>query len=381
MKPIYLDYMSTTPVDVRVAERMLSYMTLNGEFGNASSRTHIYGKHAAVAVEQARQQVADLLHCQAEAIFFTSGATESINLALLGAARFYQQQGRHIITYRTEHTAVLDTCAQLQREGFEVTYLTPERNGLIDVQQLKNALRADTLLVSILHANNEIGVIQDIAAIAQLTRSRGVLLHVDAAQSVGKITIDLSQLEVDLLSMTAHKLYGPKGVGALYIRQHPRLRLQSLLHGGGQERGLRPGTLPVQQIVGLGEACAIAQQEMPVEAEHLLMLRQRLWSKLQVLGNVHVHGDLEQRLPGNLNVSFAGIDGKNLLQSLPGLAVSSGSACTSGNLQPSHVLLALGVNEALARSAVRFSLGRFTTQQDIDDAVTQISVAVNRLRG
>lgn len=365
--PIYLDYMATTPVDPRVAEQMIDYLTPHGHFGNPSSRTHIYGKTAAIAVEHARQQVATLLGCQPEALIWTSGGTEANNLALKGIAHFYHRQGRHIITCQTEHKAVLDPCAQLAREGFEITYLAPQSNGLIDIPQLENALRSDTLLVSIMHANNETGVIQDIAAIGKLTRARGILFHVDAAQSVGKIPIHLDSLPVDLMSVNAHKLYGPKGIGALYLRQQPRIRLTPLLHGGGQELGLRAGTLPVHQIVGMGAAFEIAQQEMPEESRRLLLWRQQLWDCLQNLRvEVYLNGDPIYRLPGNLNVSFAGIDGQMLIESLPDLAISSGSACTSGNIESSHVLRAMRLPEALARSAIRFSVGRFTTEEELE---------------
>lgn len=362
--PIYLDYMATTPVDPRVAECMWGYLTPTGHFGNSSSRTHIYGKTAAEAVEKARKQVAELVGCQPEALIWTSGATEANNLAIKGIAHFYKRQGRHIITTKTEHKAVLDPCAQLAREGFEITYLSPQSNGLIDLNQLENALRSDTLLVSIMHANNETGVIQNIGAIGALTRARGILFHVDAAQSAGKIPIDLT-LPIDLMSFSAHKLYGPKGIGALYLRQKPRLQLEPLLHGGGQELGLRAGTLPVHQIVGMGAAFAIAQDEMADESARLLGFRQRLLSALQALGKIYVNGDLSKRLPGNLNVSFAGIDAQSLIELLANLAVSSGSACASGNLEPSHVLRAMGVAPALAQSAIRFSLGRFTTEEEL----------------
>jgi cysteine desulfurase len=380
MRPIYLDYMATTPVDPRVAAKMLQYLTPDGEFGNASSRTHRYGMVAAQAVDQARQQVAALINCTPEALIWTSGATEANNLAIKGAAHFYQRQGRHLVTCQTEHRAVLDVFAQLEREGFTVTYLPPQANGLVDLQQLQAALRPDTLLVSIMHANNEIGVIQDIAAIGEITREKGVLLHVDAAQSAGKIPIDLAVWPVDLMSFSAHKVYGPKGMGALYIRQRPRLHLQPLVQGGSQEQGLRPGTLPVHQIVGMGEAFALAQQEMTAENARLLALKQQLWLGLSALGDIRLHGDEKQRLAGNLNVSFLGIDAQNLLELLPDLALSTGSACTSGNIEPSHVLSALGLSPAETYSAIRFALGRFTTQQEIDTAVQAVTEQVKWLR-
>ena len=376
--PVYLDYMATTPVDPRVVQRMLQCLTQEGNFGNPASRTHPYGWQAEAAVEEARQQVADLLNTDPQQIIWTSGGTEANNLALKGAARFYQRQGNHIITVATEHKAVLDVCAQLQREGFEVTYLTPASNGLIQLDQLEKALRKETLLVSVMQANNEIGVIQDIKGIGEITRSRGILLHVDAAQSAGKIPIDLQTLPVDLMSFSAHKLYGPKGIGALYIRAKPRLRLLPLCHGGGHEQGLRPGTLPVHQIVGMGEAFRIAKEEMASEAQRILQLRQRLWVGLQAAGEVYLNGDIEQRLPGNLNISFAGIDAQSLLSALTAIAVSSGSACTSGNIEPSYVLKAIGVSDGLARSALRFSLGRFTTVEEIDFAITEVGRAVSR---
>jgi cysteine desulfurase len=378
--PIYLDYMATTPVDPRVAKRMMAYLTPEGDFGNPASRTHIYGKKAAEAVDHARQQVADLVGCQPDALIWTSGATEANNLAIKGAARFYQRQRRHIVTCQTEHKAVLDPCAQLEREGFEVTYLPVQPNGLLDLNQLAAALRDDTLLLSVMHANNETGVIQDIAAIGALARQRGTLFHVDAAQSIGKIPVDLNNLPVDLMSFSAHKLYGPKGIGALYVRQKPRVRLVPLSHGGGQESGLRPGTLPVHQVVGMGEACEIARYEMPVESRRLLRWRERLRAALQTREDIHINGDITHRLPGNLNVSFAGIDGQILIESLSDLAISSGSACTSGNLEPSHVLRAMGVHESLARSAIRFSLGRFTTEEELNYTTTYVCEKYKILR-
>lgn len=364
--PIYLDYMATTPVDPQVAECMMRYLTPDGEFGNPASRTHIYGQKAAIAVEHAREQVASLVGCKAEALIWTSGATEANNLALKGVAHFYQRQGRHIVTCQTEHKSVLDPCKQLASEGFEITYLPVQKNGLLDLNEIEKALRRDTLLLSIMHANNETGVIQDIAAIGELARKRGVLLHVDAAQSAGKIPLDLSSLPIDLASFSAHKIYGPKGVGALYFRQNPRVRLAPLIHGGGQELGLRAGTLPTHQIVGMGEACEIARHNLPSESIRIATFRHRLESTLNTLENVYINGDSTHRLPGVVNASFAGIDAQVLIESLADLAISSGSACTSGNLEPSHVLQAMGVNESLARSAIRFSLGRFTTEEELE---------------
>jgi cysteine desulfurase len=381
-RPIYLDYMSTTPVDERVLAQMLPYLHRDGEFGNAASNSHSYGWTAAAAVAEARDYVADLIHAEADEIIWTSGATEANNLALKGAARFYRRQGNHIVTCATEHKAVLDPCAQLAREGFVVTYVQPSSNGLINLADLEKTLRADTLLVSIMHVNNEIGVIQDIKAIGELTRARGILLHVDAAQSAGKIAIDVKNMFVDLMSFSAHKVYGPKGIGALYIRGKPRLRLEPLCHGGGQEHGLRPGTLPVHQIVGMGEAFRIAKQVWADENADILQLRQRLWTGLQQqLEEVYLNGDETQRVAGNLNVSFAGVDAQALMEGLPTLAVSSGSACISGDSEPSYVLRAIGLSESLARSAIRFSIGRFTTQAQIDCAIEAVVKTVRRLRG
>jgi cysteine desulfurase len=378
--PIYLDYMATTPLDPRVMRKMLEYLELPDNFGNPSSNTHRYGWMAQSAVEHARQQVATLVGAEPREIIWTSGATESNNLAIKGAARFYQRKGKHIITCKTEHKAVLDVCAQLAREGFEVTYLTPQTNGLIDLQALAAALRPDTVLVSIMHANNEIGVIQDLIAIGELTKAHGALLHVDAAQSAGKTPIDLQNLPVDLMSFSAHKLYGPKGIGALFVRHKPRVRLEPLLHGGGQELGLRPGTLATHQIAGMGEAFAIAQTEMSAEILRVRKLRDTLWQTLQSLPEIHLNGDYEQRLPGNLSVSFGYVEGESLLLALQDLAVSSGSACTSATIEPSYVLRALGRDDVLAHSTVRFSLGRFTTGEEIDFAGRTVVAAVERLR-
>lgn len=378
--PIYLDYSATTPVDPRVAEKMMSCLTPEGNFGNPASRSHMFGWKAEEAVETARRQVADLLGADPREIVWTSGATESDNLAIKGVAHFYQKKGKHIITSKIEHKAVLDTCRQLEREGFEVTYLTPGSDGIITPQMVADALREDTILVSLMHVNNEIGTITDIAAIGELTRSHGVLLHVDAAQSAGKLPLDMASMKVDLLSVSGHKMYGPKGIGALYVRRKPRVRLEAQMHGGGHERGMRSGTLPTHQIVGMGEAARICQEEMESEGEKLKALRDRFWQGVNSMEEVHVNGSLEQRVAGNLNVSFAFVEGESLLMSLKDLAVSSGSACTSASLEPSYVLRALGLNDELAHSSIRFSFGRFTTEEEVDYAVKQIRVAVDKLR-
>ncbi len=378
--PIYLDYSATCPVDPRVAEKMVQYMTMDGTFGNPASRSHRYGWQAEEAVDTAREQIADLLNADPREIIFTSGATESDNLAIKGVAHFYQKQGKHIITCKTEHKAVLDTTRQLEREGFEVTYLEPESNGLIDLNKLEAAMRDDTILVSIMHVNNEIGVIQDITAIGELCRSRKIVFHVDAAQSAGKLPIDVQEMKVDLISMSAHKVYGPKGIGALYVRRKPRIRLEAQMHGGGHERGFRSGTLPTHQIVGMGEAFRIAKEEMQQDYDHAKTLRDRLLAGVKDMEAVSINGDLEQRLPNNLNISFAFVEGESLLMSLKDLAVSSGSACTSASLEPSYVLRALGLDDELAHSSIRFSFGRFTTEEDIDYAIELIRVAVNKLR-
>lgn len=379
--PVYLDYAATTPVDPRVAEAMLGCLTFDGNFANPASRSHLYGWRAEEAVESARRQVADLIGADPREIVWTSGATESNNLALKGAAAGAPgRRGRHIVTSQIEHKAVLDVCAQLEREGCAVTYLAPGAGGLIEPAQVAAALRPDTFLVSVMHANNEIGTINDIAAIGALCRAHGALLHVDAAQSAGKIAIDTAALPVDLLSISAHKLYGPKGIGALYVRRRPPLGLEAQMHGGGHERGLRSGTLPTHQIVGMGAACAIAAAEMIGEGERILALRQRFWEGLRGIEGIVVNGDLERRLPGNLNVSFGGVDGEALLLALKDLAVSTGSACTSASLEPSYVLSALGLAPALAHSALRFSLGRYTSAEDVDFAVERVRHAVASLR-
>ncbi len=378
--PIYLDYSATCPVDPRVAEKMMQCLTMDGLFGNPASRSHRFGWQAEEAVDLARNQVADLIGADPREIVFTSGATESNNLAIKGVAHFYASKGKHIITSKTEHKAVLDTCRQLEREGFEVTYLEPMPNGLFTIEMIENAMRDDTILVSIMHVNNEIGVVQNIAAIGELCRSRKILLHVDAVQSVGKIPVDVEALKVDLLSVSAHKVYGPKGIGALFVRRKPRVRLEAQMHGGGHERGMRSGTLPTHQIVGMGEAFRIAKDEMVSEGERILALRQRLWNGIKDIEAVYINGDLEQRVPGNLNVSFAYVEGESLIMALKDLAVSSGSACTSASLEPSYVLRALGLNDELAHSSIRFSMGRFTTEEEIDYAVKLIRDSIGRLR-
>ncbi|WP_372861195.1 IscS subfamily cysteine desulfurase [Spongiibacter sp.] len=378
--PIYLDYSATTPVDPRVAEKMMACLTTEGVFGNPASRSHLFGWKAEEAVENARRQVADLLNADPREIVWTSGATESNNLAIKGAAHFYSKKGKHIITSKIEHKAVLDTCRQLEREGFEVTYLDPNADGIITPEAIEQVLRDDTVLVSIMHANNEIGTINDIAAIGELCRERKVVFHVDAAQTAGKIPVDMAAMKVDLLSVSAHKLYGPKGIGVLYVSRKPRVRLEAQMHGGGHERGMRSGTLPTHQIVGMGAACEICRLEMDKDAAHSLALRQRFWDALKDIEQVHVNGSLEQRLPGNLNISLAFVEGESLIMSLKDLAVSSGSACTSASLEPSYVLRALGLNDELAHSSLRFSFGRFTTEEEVDYAVVQVRKAVEKLR-
>jgi len=378
--PVYLDYSATTPVDPRVAELMCSYLTMDGDFGNPASRSHAYGWQADKAVELAREQVAALINADPKEIVWTSGATESDNLAIKGVAHFYQKKGKHIITCKTEHKAVLDTCRQLEREGFEVTYLTPETDGMVDLEKLKAAMRDDTILVSIMHVNNEIGVIQDIKAIGEMTRERGILFHVDAAQSAGKVPIDMADLKVDLMSFSAHKIYGPKGIGALYVRRKPRVRIEAQMHGGGHERGMRSGTLATHQIVGMGEAFRIAREEMASENERVLMLRNRLLDGLKDMEEVYVNGDLDRRVAGNLNISFNFVEGESLIMAVKDLAVSSGSACTSASLEPSYVLRALGRNDELAHSSIRFSIGRFSTVEDIDYTVSLIRDKVEKLR-
>ncbi len=379
-KPIYLDYSATTPVDPRVAEKLCSYLTPDGEFGNPASRSHVFGWHADDAVEEARAQVAALISADPKEIVWTSGATESNNLAIKGTAQFYQGKGKHIVTCKTEHKAVLDTCRHLERDGFEVTYLDPEPNGLVDLQRLEAALRPDTILVSLMHVNNEIGVIQDLAAIGKLTRAKGILFHTDAAQSAGKVLIDVNAMNIDLLSLSAHKVYGPKGIGALYVRRKPRVRLEAQMHGGGHERGMRSGTLPVHQCVGMGEAFRIAKAEMAQESERIRMLRDRLYSGLKNIEEVYVNGDLDRRIAGNLNISFNYVEGESLIMALKDIAVSSGSACTSASLEPSYVLRALGRNDELAHSSIRFTLGRFTTDVDVDYTIKLVKEKIGKLR-
>jgi len=380
-RPIYLDYSATTPVDPRVAEAMMNCLRMEGNFGNPASRSHVYGWQAEEAVEEARGHVAALVNADPREIVWTSGATESNNLAIKGVAGFYGNKGRHILTSKIEHKAVLDACRQLEREGFEITYLDPEPGtGLIHAAAVEAALRPDTILVSLMHVNNEIGTITDIAAIGEITRARGILLHVDAAQSTGKIDIDLEKMKVDLMSFCAHKTYGPKGVGALYVRRKPRVRLEAQIHGGGHERGMRSGTLATHQLVGMGEAFRIAKEEMVAEQARLRVLRDQLWAGLQGLEQVFLNGDATQRIAGNLNVSFNYVEGESLIMALKDLAVSSGSACTSASLEPSYVLRALGLSDELAHSSIRFTLGRFTTEDDIKYVIDHASQAVNRLR-
>ena len=376
--PIYLDYSATTPVDPRVARRMVTFLT--EEYGNPASRSHSYGWTAAAAVEEARAHVAQLVGADAREIVWTSGATESNNLAIKGAAQFYKSKGRHIITMTIEHKAVLDTCGELERQGFEVTYLDPQPDGLVDLEKFKAAIRPDTVLASVMFVNNEIGVIQPVAEIGEICRARGIVFHVDAAQATGKVAIDLAALKIDLMSMCAHKTYGPKGIGALYVRRKPRVRLEAQMHGGGHERGLRSGTLPTHQIVGMGESFRLAREEMGTENERVRMLRDRLQAGLCALEEVYVNGDLERRVPHNLNMSFNFVEGESLIMAIKDIAVSSGSACTSASLEPSYVLRALGRSDELASSSIRFTLGRFTTADEIDFAVKLIRAKIDELR-
>ncbi|ELF6207547.1 IscS subfamily cysteine desulfurase [Pseudomonas putida] len=378
--PIYLDYSATTPVDPRVAQKMADCLLVDGNFGNPASRSHVFGWKAEEAVENGRRQVAELINADPREIVWTSGATESDNLALKGVAHFYQTKGKHIITSKIEHKAVLDTARQLEREGFEVTYLEPGADGIVTPAQVEAALRDDTILVSLMHVNNEVGSINDIAAIGELTRSRGVLFHVDAAQSAGKVEIDLQKLKVDLMSFSAHKVYGPKGIGALYVSRKPRVRLEAIIHGGGHERGMRSGTLPTHQIVGMGEAFAIAMQEMAAENVRIKALSDRFFKQVSDLEELYVNGSSTARVPHNLNLSFNYVEGESLLMSLKDIAVSSGSACTSASLEPSYVLRALGRNDELAHSSIRFSFGRFTTEEEVDYAAQKVCEAVNKLR-
>lgn len=376
--PIYMDYSATTPVDPRVADKMIPY--LREQFGNPASRSHAYGWEAEKAVEEAREQVAALVNADPREIVWTSGATESDNLALKGAAHFYSGKGKHIITVKTEHKAVLDTGRELERQGFEVTYLDVQENGLIDMEVFKQALRPDTILVSVMLVNNEIGVIQDIEQIGEICRDKGIVFHCDAAQATGKVEIDLARLKVDLMSFSAHKTYGPKGIGALYVRRKPRVRIEAQMHGGGHERGMRSGTLATHQIVGMGEAFRIAREEMATENERIRMLRDRLWAGLNGMEEVYLNGDFERRVPHNLNVSFNFVEGESLIMAIKDVAVSSGSACTSASLEPSYVLRALGRNDELAHSSIRFTVGRFTTEQDIDYTVELLKSKIGKLR-
>ncbi|OCG21082.1 cysteine desulfurase IscS [Gilliamella sp. wkB108] len=378
--PIYMDYAATTPVDPRVAEKMMHYLTPDGIFGNPASRSHRFGWQAEEAVDIARNQIADLIGADSREIVFTSGATEADNLAIKGSAHFNQAKGKHIITCKTEHKAVLDTCRQLEREGYEVTYLAPESDGIIDLNKLAAVMRPDTTVVSIMHVNNETGVVQDIEKIGEMCRERGIVFHVDATQSVGKLPIDLTKLKVDLMSFSGHKIYGPKGIGGLYVRRKPRVRIEAQMHGGGHERGMRSGTLPVHQIVGMGEAYHIAKQEMATEMPRLLALKNRLWNGLKDIEEVYLNGSLEHSAPNILNVSFAYIEGESLMMALKDLAVSSGSACTSASLEPSYVLRALGLNDELAHSSIRFSFGRFSTEEEVDYVIKLIRESIGKLR-
>jgi len=376
--PIYLDYSATTPVDPRVADKMIPYLT--EKFGNPASRSHPYGWEAEAAVEQARQEVAALVNADPKEIIWTSGATESNNLAIKGAAHFYSGKGKHLVTLKTEHKAVLDTCRELERQGFEATYLDVEPNGLVDLEKFKAAIRPDTILVSVMYVNNEIGVIQPIAEIGEFCRQKGIIFHVDAAQATGKVVIDLQKLKVDLMSFSAHKTYGPKGIGALYVRRKPRVRLEAQMHGGGHERGLRSGTLATHQIVGMGEAFRIARAEMATENERVRFLRDKLLKGLHSMEETHVNGDLENRVPHNLNLSFNFVEGESLIMAIKDVAVSSGSACTSASLEPSYVLRALGRSDELAHSSIRFTIGRFTTEEEIDFVIDLLHRKIDKLR-
>lgn len=378
VQPVYLDYSSTTPVDPRVVDKMVPW--LYEHYGNPASRSHAFGWEAEAAVEQARSDVAALVNADPREIVWTSGATESNNLAIKGAAHFYAERGKHVITVKTEHKAVLDPCRELEREGFEVTYLDVMENGLVDLDVLKAAIRPDTVVISTMFVNNEIGVIQDIETIGEICREKGIIFHVDAAQATGKVVIDLQHLKVDLMSFCAHKTYGPKGIGALYIRRKPRIRIESQMHGGGHERGFRSGTLATHQIVGMGESFRLAKLEMATENERVRMLRDRLWKGAQEIDEVYLNGDFEKRVPHNLNISFNYVEGESLIMALKELAVSSGSACTSASLEPSYVLRALGRNDELAHSSIRFTMGRFTTEADVDFAISLLKQRVEKLR-
>ena len=376
--PVYLDYGATTPVDPRVVDAMIPW--LREHFGNAASRSHAWGWEAEAAIEQARGHVAALINADPREIVWTSGATESDNLALKGAAHFYQSKGKHLITVKTEHKAVLDTMRELERQGFEVTYLDVQENGLLDLDAFKAAIRPDTILASVMFVNNEIGVIQDMAAIGAICREKGVIFHVDAAQATGKVAIDVQALPIDLMSLASHKSYGPKGIGALYVRRKPRVRLEAQMHGGGHERGMRSGTLPTHQIVGMGEAYRIAKEEMAQDHAHAQRLQQRLLKGLGSIDQTFVNGDLERRVPHNLNISFNFFEGESLIMGIKGIAVSSGSACTSASLEPSYVLRALGRSDELAHSSLRMTIGRFTTEEEIDYAIASIAENVAKLR-
>jgi cysteine desulfurase len=377
-KPIYLDYSATTPVDPRVAAKMIPYLTEH--FGNPASRSHAFGWETEKAVEEAREEVARLVGCDQKELVWTSGATEAINLALKGAAHFYKGKGKHLVTLKTEHKATLDTMRELEREGFEVTYLEVEQDGLLDLKKFEAALRPDTIVASVVYVNNEIGVVQDIASLGELCRSRGIIFHVDSAQATGKVVVDLSQLKVDLMSFSAHKTYGPKGIGALYVRRKPRVRIEAQMHGGGHERGMRSGTLPTHQIVGMGEAFRLARLEMATDNERIGKLRDRLWQGLSTIEEVYVNGSLEHRVPHNLNVSFNFVEGESLIMAIKDVAVSSGSACTSASLEPSYVLRALGRSDELAHSSIRFTVGRFTTEEEIDYTVDLVKRKIAKLR-
>ncbi len=380
IKPIYLDYMATTPVDERVIEKMIQCLGMAGEFGNPASVNHRYGWNAQEIVELARHQVAKLINASEKEIIWTSGATESNNLAIKGAAQFYQRKGKHIITSRIEHKSVLDSLKYLEKLNFEITYLSPNEKGHILPEEIKKLIRPDTILISLMHVNNEIGVIQKIREVGDIASANGVIFHVDAAQSLGKIPINIKKLSVDLMSFSAHKIYGPKGIGALYIRRKPRIRLEPLIHGGGHEFGLRSGTLATHQIVGMGEACEIARESLDQEAMRIYNLRKKLWQGILKLEGVHLHGDWDERVPGNLNVGFDFVEGESLLLGLQDLAVSSGAACNSATIEPSYVLRAIGCTYELANSSIRFSIGRYTTEENIDYAIERIQTVVGRLR-
>ncbi|MDC1143794.1 IscS subfamily cysteine desulfurase [Porticoccaceae bacterium] len=378
--PIYLDYASTTPVDPAVADKMMQFLTPTGQFGNPASRSHVFGWQAEAAVEDARTDVARLIGADPREIVWTSGATEANNLAIKGCAHFNQRKGKHVITSKIEHKAVLDTCRQLEREGWEVTYLEPDANGLIQPQSVAEAIREDTTVVSVMHVNNELGTLNDIAAIGAICRENKVFFHVDAAQSAGKTAIDVEAMNVDMMSFSAHKIYGPKGIGALFVRRKPRVRIEAQMHGGGHERGMRSGTLPTHQIVGMGEAFKLGFDNLAQESARIEALRERLWLGVSDMEEVHLNGSEDQHVPGIVNISFAFVEGESLIMALRDLAVSSGSACTSASLEPSYVLRALGLNDEMAHSSIRFSIGRYTTEQDIDDAIAKVRHAVEKLR-